>query len=277
MYKATFVNGNWVLPNEIYFDRQVVVYFNFFLSHLHTIDSSNFNVLGVFAEPEYFRDSNGQVVAHKSKFNLILANDPVILRSCSNATFMPFGGNWVLNEDASQMLPDQKKFKISFICGSKTYTEGHHLRHRIWARQKEITTPREFWISKNAPVAPVDNNPMFPERFKKDALFRDSQFHVCVENVKQPGYFSEKICDAFVTRTIPIYWGCPDIGKYFDPKGIITFSSDNDLIRICNGLSADDYAKKIVHVENNYRAIQGMSYNALGTRIHDKIQEFLVK
>jgi hypothetical protein len=43
------------------------------------------------------------------------------------------------------------------------------------------------------------------------------------ENANYPGAFCEKLTDFFATGTIPIYWGNPDIGEFFDTNGIIIF------------------------------------------------------
>ena len=49
-------------------------------------------------------------------------------------------------------------------------------------------------------------------------------FSIAIENSRNGCYFTEKILDCFTTRTVPIYWGCPDIGDYFDMNVIITFN-----------------------------------------------------
>jgi hypothetical protein len=45
-------------------------------------------------------------------------------------------------------------------------------------------------------------------------------FGVAIENVSHRGWFTEKILDCFLLKTIPIYWGCSNIEDYFNPKGI---------------------------------------------------------
>lgn len=47
-----------------------------------------------------------------------------------------------------------------------------------------------------------------------------------VENVRQRNYFSEKLIDALLTRTVPVYWGCPNIGDYFDSAGFVLIGAD---------------------------------------------------
>lgn len=95
------------------------------------------------------------------------------------------------------------------------------------------------------------------------------RFQIVVENSKINDYFSEKIIDCFVTGTIPIYYGCERIGKYFDVKGIITFDTLEELEDIINNLSVKDYEnrknaiKNNLHIANNYILAEDWIYKNL--------------
>jgi len=41
------------------------------------------------------------------------------------------------------------------------------------------------------------------------------EYSIAMENSQQLNYFSEKIIDCFLSWTMPIYWGCPNISEYF--------------------------------------------------------------
>jgi len=57
------------------------------------------------------------------------------------------------------------------------------------------------------------------------------QFVICCENTKQRGYVTEKIINAFLARCIPIYCGCPNIGKMFNPKAFINVSQSANWVQ----------------------------------------------
>src|SRR5208283_3756739 len=44
------------------------------------------------------------------------------------------------------------------------------------------------------------------------------QFSICFENNSYPGYCTEKIMDAFLVDSLPVYWGAPDIHKNWNEK-----------------------------------------------------------
>ena len=41
-----------------------------------------------------------------------------------------------------------------------------------------------------------------------------------IENIRERNYFTKKIVDAVLWETVPIYWGGPNIGDFFDTSGM---------------------------------------------------------
>jgi alpha(1,3/1,4) fucosyltransferase len=66
------------------------------------------------------------------------------------------------------------------------------------------------------------------------------KFTVAMENSQYPGYVTEKILEAWLAGTVPIYWGSQTVSLDFNPKSFINwhdFKSDErfvDFIRIVN-------------------------------------------
>ncbi|HVU38609.1 MAG TPA: glycosyltransferase family 10 [Opitutales bacterium] len=55
----------------------------------------------------------------------------------------------------------------------------------------------------------------------KRAWLRQYKFHIAFENSSVPGYVTEKLPDALLAQTVPIYWGAPDVVKDFNPASFI--------------------------------------------------------
>ena len=70
----------------------------------------------------------------------------------------------------------------------------------------------------------------------------------CHHRGKRENYF----IDCFITGTIPIYWGCPSIGDFFDLNGILTFNNIEELSTIIDKVDTDLYNKLEKHIKNNY-------------------------
>jgi alpha(1,3/1,4) fucosyltransferase len=60
---------------------------------------------------------------------------------------------------------------------------------------------------------------------QKIAYQRQFRFTIAFENKACPGYTSEKLIDALLAGTIPIYWGNPDVSLDVDPRSFVNASS----------------------------------------------------
>ena len=115
-------------------------------------------------------------------------------------------------------------------------------------RENEILNPTKFYKTIG------NRHDLEDARIGKEIVFGDTQFGVAIENFSHRGWFSEKILDCFLLKTIPIYWGCSNIGDYFDIDGIIPFNNVDDLIYITNQLNESYYnnRKEIIdYILNN--------------------------
>ena len=53
---------------------------------------------------------------------------------------------------------------------------------------------------------------------------RDFRFTLAAENGAHPGYTTEKIVDAFLAGSVPIYWGDPLVDRDFNPAVFVNFA-----------------------------------------------------
>lgn len=77
----------------------------------------------------------------------------------------------------------------------------------------------------------------------KLAFEKSHKFSLCFENGSHSGYTTEKLVEAFAARTVPIYWGDPDVSRVFNPKAFIdasAFASPEDLVKEVARIDADD-------------------------------------
>ena len=74
-----------------------------------------------------------------------------------------------------------------------------------------------------------------------------------MENDFYPSYFTEKLHDCFLTGTIPIYLGPPNIGDFYNIDGIIVIENDNGNVSFNSDiLSKEYYYEHIDAVKDNY-------------------------
>ena len=90
---------------------------------------------------------------------------------------------------------------------------------------------------------------------KSDGLL-PYRYSVVIENCREPSYFTEKLIDACLCRTVPIYWGAPDIAEFFDISGMIICSSLDEISQALQNLSEADYASRSNAIEANFKTAE---------------------
>ena len=58
---------------------------------------------------------------------------------------------------------------------------------------------------------------------------RKYKFHIAFENASLPGYTTEKLPQAMMARTLPIYWGSPRVGEEFNSTSFVNAADFPDL------------------------------------------------
>lgn len=69
------------------------------------------------------------------------------------------------------------------------------------------------------------------------------KFSIAFENCSYAGYCTEKIVEAFAARTIPIYYGDPDVVKDFNPKAFVNahdYGSLEEVVERVKEIDAND-------------------------------------
>lgn len=62
----------------------------------------------------------------------------------------------------------------------------------------------------------------------KVKFLNDYKFNLCFENSSHAGYVTEKLYEAYMGGTIPIYWGSPTVECDFNPKAFLNWHDYQD-------------------------------------------------
>ncbi|MEI6865953.1 glycosyltransferase family 10 [Flavicella sp.] len=106
------------------------------------------------------------------------------------------------------------------------------------------------------------------------------KFSLAFENALYKGYTTEKIISSFQAKSIPIYWGNPNINKEIDPSGFINchdYTSFEEVIERIKEIDNDknQYLKmlkssKSIFFENNFHELQNQNLISFLENIFDK-------
>ncbi len=171
--------------------------------------------------------------ASHRRFWRVLSFNEKLLARIPNGIFFPLGTTWVANW---RDLTLRKTAMCSLIASSKRNSTGHRLRHDIadWAR----ATSRDVVVMGRGYGA-------FDDKAEGLAGFR---YSVVIENVRERNYFSEKLVDAVLCDAVPIYWGCPNLERFFDPSGIIQCRGEADIRAAIDSMSSEDHQRRLPHL-----------------------------
>ena len=221
--------------------------------------SADIKVL-VQIEPNQIYNIKEKMIWNQSKFDLILSWDEDILEKCKNSKQFVFGTSWV----DPKKLNLNKQNEISFLTSDKNYLPGHLLRQEIYQYLRLNKSINDFKVL----------NLRSPPRIQsKDVLFEKSKYSIAVENVKVNNFITEKLIDCFVSKTIPIYYGCPNVGNFFNSDGILHFDTLDELKKLLHGLTPEFYEQNQKCVEENYQ--KSLEYVDFHERIKKEIEQYI--
>jgi len=190
-------------------------------------------------EPMCIAKQNYDLIRNiQGRFSKILTHEEELLKLGAPYEFVPFGCCWIPEKD--QKIYDKTK-DVSIIASSKRMTDGHNIRHDV------IRTLRDKMDVYGRGWNPVEH--------KVEAL-APYRYSVVIENCARKGWFTEKLIDCFATGTIPLYWGAPDIGDFFNSKGIITFNNVEELSDIVDNLDVKRYLDTLPHIRENFEIMK---------------------
>lgn len=185
----------------------------------------------VLAEPTAIAGTfQKQVKHHATRFHRVLSYNQALLQELPNGLFFPYGSTWVHDWKTRDVT---KTKMCSLIASSKRSQPGHILRHQVadWVQNTDLAV--DFLGQGYAPF-----------KDKGDGL-APYRYSVVIENVQEDNCFTEKLVDAVLCETVPIYWGCPNIETFMDTAGMVICHSFEDLQMALNAMSDADYQKHL--------------------------------
>ena len=208
--------------------------------------------------------------AFAKQFNYLLTNQDEKVLPHPNATRSQTGMLWYYGKDYDSIVsvthPNKTK-KISTICSNKQ--QGHTI-HRLRYEFTKIMEER------------IPELERFGRGFtwietKAEGL-DDYEFHVAIENHFAPHVWTEKLADAFLGFTVPIYFGCPNVYDYFPKESLIQidiYDTEGSIAKIKEIIATEgEYERRLDAVkEARRRVIEEYNLLAMINNIVENSQE----
>jgi hypothetical protein len=190
----------------------------------------------IMAEPTAIHGAyHARVARAARRYHRVLSYNEDLLARLPNGLFFPYGSTWVRDWQTRDMT---KSAMCSLIASKKRSQAGHALRHRLVERVRAEDLPVDVMGRGYKP---------FDTKAEGLAPYR---YSLIIENVQERNYFTEKLVDAVLCRTVPIYWGCPNIGDFMDTSGMILCQSEGDMHAALLSMSETDYSARLPGLES---------------------------
>lgn len=153
---------------------------------------------------------------------------------------IPWHVNKTFDELVSIHIPKKTK-KLSWIVGDAMDLPGHIKR---WSFLKFIQKDDSLIIDLYGKAINFIED-------KWDGL-APYRYSIAIENNSGSDCWTEKIADCFLAWSVPIYYGCTNIGNYFPKESFIEIDIDQPMLslkKINRVLSEDDWEKRIPALE----------------------------
>ncbi len=126
----------------------------------------------------------------------------------------------------------------SRFCAFIVTNEKAALRNRFFHKLSQYKRVDSCgWAMNNCGFrAPYEGYHNFLQQFK---------FMICFENTSKSHYITEKLYNAYLGGTIPIYWGCPNAQKWFNPKSFLYLDEN------ASDEAMDELIAKIIELDND--------------------------
>jgi len=119
---------------------------------------------------------------------------------------------------------------MSIMVSEKKNAPGHQYRHTLVKHILSKGLPIDIYgrganLYKGLYGSIYKKDQRLKGQFNELEPYANYAYHICIENFMTPDYFSEKITNALLCSTTPVYWGCTRILGYF-PENVILLSGD---------------------------------------------------
>jgi len=195
--------------------------------------------------------------------DILLTRRPELLvRFPDKASKFVYGTTWI--KDPNAYVEKTETVSYSMTAKSDLNMDGYTLRHSFVKslNQIDFSLPLVYFESTRMPVKLTDPPPsQFEHRFLKDdkePMFA-SMFSLIIENQRLPNYITEKLVDCIISKTVPLYFGCPNVSDYFDTDGMIIIKDHQHLCKVLGSLTAEHYTERIPAMERNFEKAQHLS------------------
>lgn len=159
----------------------------------------------MFVQEPYQKGLNDWVKERHQYFNKVFTHlhEASSRKYISSQTCLPWHIGKTYDELIAEHAPPKKDKLLSSIIGSSVYLPGHKKRYNFIQKVKKSDISLDLF---GKGIKPIND--------KLQAL-ENYMFSFAIENNSNPDMWTEKLADCLLSWTLPVYYGCTNLEKYF--------------------------------------------------------------
>jgi hypothetical protein len=143
-----------------------------------------------------------------------------------------------IKKEGNENFPPERKF-CNFIYSNPSADPIRDQFYYLLSKYKKVDSAGKHL---NNTLLPVITHGWSEDKLK---FMKDYKFSIAFENSSLPGYTTEKIVDAFLSGTIPIYWGDPTVSNDFNPAAFINCHSFKNFEKVVDEVIKIDHDESL--------------------------------
>ncbi|MNJ97622.1 Glycosyltransferase family 10 (fucosyltransferase) [compost metagenome] len=152
-------------------------------------------------------------IKHKSVTYLHQGHPWFVGANYKNGSYSDFTKSY---DELINLKTIKKTKKLSIITSDKLFTEGHRKRYEFAMALKDYFGEDIDLFGRGVKD--------FSDKWD---VLKDYKYSIAIENASIDDWMTEKIYDCFCAHTFPIYYGCPNLNKYFSEDAFSRIDIDD--------------------------------------------------
>lgn len=203
-------------PNHVAVDGEP--YIPCYNDNFVRVDDIEPNAIALLIEPRPLQPKvYKHIEQHYDRFKYVFTHDSILLKTLPNAKLIIWGGVYDWADE-----PKDFNHPISMVASWKEEAPVRIMRKHLAMELKD----------KIDCYGTFDGG----EYATTHDIYAKYPFSVVIENHIDEYWLTEKVCNCFAMRTIPIYWGARHIKEFFNPDGILFAHGIEDIKGIVNNI-----------------------------------------
>lgn len=138
-------------------------------------------------------------------------------------------------------LKEKKKFCIFVVSNSDNYDTK--VRNRFFEKLSMYKRVDSGGGALNNMGMMVPRNDEMRGDYSYYNFLSEYKFMICFENASKPNYLTEKLANAYLGNTVPIYWGASKVRKWLNKDAILQLeetATEEEMDRLVNRIKEID-------------------------------------